>query len=49
MKIAESDEELKAIHEQLIGRLSAAGQIDTAFKQCAKSLVMRRSINRNLH
>lgn len=39
IKLANSEKELKAIHEELLGRLNAAGQIDPAFKQRAKTLV----------
>lgn len=39
MKSTDNDEDLKAIHEELLGRLNAAGQIDPAFKQRAKNLI----------
>lgn len=43
IKSADNDKELKAIHEELLGRLNAAGQIDPAFKQRAKTLVSQGS------
>ena len=43
MNLAESDEALKAIHEELMGRLNAAGQIDKAFKQRARNILLQRS------
>ncbi|WP_084189012.1 reverse transcriptase family protein [Thalassolituus maritimus] len=39
MRSAVNDEELKAIHEELLGRLNAAGQINPAFKQRARNLI----------
>jgi hypothetical protein len=39
MKLANNNKQLIAIHEELLGRLNAAGQIDPAFKQRAKNLV----------
>lgn len=41
MKVAESDEQLAIIHEKLIGRLNAAGQIDSAFEIKARTLMAK--------
>ena len=43
MKSANNDKELKSIHDELLGRLNAAGQIEPAFKQRAKTLVAQGS------
>lgn len=39
MKLASNDKDLEDIHKELLGRLYAAGQIDQAFKQRAKTLI----------
>ncbi len=39
MKVAGSDEQLDAIYEKLLGRLSAAGQVESEFKMKAKALL----------
>lgn len=39
MKSTNNEKELQAIHEELLGRLNAAGQIDPTFKQRAKTLM----------
>lgn len=40
MEICTNDDQLKHLQEQLVGRLNAAGQIEPAFKQRAKQLIL---------